>query len=95
MIQMKNSSWWKKVLRKEEFAVVIHDYENPLSEQLPRKLEVGEKIDLLLPYNGECLLHKGWSHVGISDYFGRTHWARRKDVTEANKKWQKDFAKDT
>jgi len=95
MIQMKNASIWKWLVRKKEFAVVIHDYTNPLSGQLPHKLEVGEKIDVLLPYDAECLLKNGWSHVGLSDYFGRTHWAKKKDVKIANEKWKSDFANNT
>ena len=91
MIEIKNSSWWRWLLRKEEHAVVIHDSENPLSGQLPCKLEVGEKLNLLLPYDEQCFLKEGWSHVGVNDYFGRTHWACKKDVKEAIQKWQNKF----
>lgn len=56
MVQMMDSSWWKWLLRKKKYASVIHDYTNPLSGQLPHKLEVGEKIDILFPYNADCML---------------------------------------
>lgn len=95
MVQMKNTSLFKWLFRKQEYAVVIHDYENPLSAQLPHKLEVGEKIDLLFTYDKDCLLKDGWSHVGISDYFGRSHWAKKKEVREANKRWCRDFGSNT
>ncbi len=95
MVQMKNSSWWRLLLRKEQHAVVIHDYTNPLSGQLPHKLEVGEKFDLLFPYDSECMLKSGWSHIGISDYFGRTHWAKSKQVKEALNQWKEDYSKNT
>ena len=95
MVQMKNSSWWRWLFRKEKYAVIIHDYTNPLSGQLPHKLEVGEKIDILFPYNEECMLKNGWSHIGISDYFDRNHWAKSKQVKEAVEKWKKDFGKNT
>ena len=95
MVEVKNSSWWKWLLRKEEHAVVIHDYENPLSGQLPHKLEVGEKINLLFPYDENCFLKEGWSHIGVNDYFGRTHWASKKDVKAATQKWKKKFGQNT
>lgn len=95
MVQMKDSSWWRWLLRKEKYAVVIHDYTNPLSGQLPYKLEVGAKFDLLFPYDAKCMLKNGWSHIGISDYFGRTHWAKSKQVKEAINKWKKDFENNT
>jgi len=91
MIEMKNSDWQRRLLRKEEYAVVIEDYTNPISAKLPNKLDVGDKITLLLPYDQECLLNRGWSHVGIRDYFGCVHWASSKEVKSANQKWQEDF----
>jgi hypothetical protein len=95
IVQMKDSSWWRWLLRKERYAVVIHDYTNPLSGKLPHKLEVGDKIDLLFHYNADCMLKDGWSHIGISDYFGRTHWADSKRVKEAIDRWKKDFGNPT
>ena len=91
MVQMADTSLIKRMLGKRKYAVVIHDYTNPLSGQLPHKLEVGEKIDLLFPYNKECILKEGWSHIGINDSFGRVHWVRSKQVKEAITKWRQDF----
>lgn len=91
MVQMKDSSWWRWLLRKQKYAVIIHDYKNPLSGQLPHRLEVGEKLELLFHYNADCMLKEGWSHIGISDYFGRTHWAESKQVKEASGIWNKEF----
>jgi hypothetical protein len=95
MVEMKNSSWWKRILRQEEFAEVIYDYTNPLSGKLPQKLGVGEQLNLLFPYDKDCLLQNGWSHVGIMEYFGKVHWARCDEVTKANEKWRMDFGKET
>lgn len=91
MVQMKNSSWWRWLFRKEKYAEVIHDYKNPLSGQLPCNLGVGEKLDLLFHYNADCMLKNGWSHIGLSDSFGRIHWAKSKQVKEATRQWKKDF----
>jgi len=93
MVRMKNSSWWRWLFRREEYGVVIHDYQNPLSGQLPCKLGVGEKLDLLFHYDADCMLKNGWSHIGLSDSFGRTHWAKSKQVRIAIKQWRKDFGR--
>jgi hypothetical protein len=91
MVQMKDSSLWRWLFRKEKYAVVMHDYENPLSGQLPCKLEVGETLDLLFHYNVNCMLKNGWSHIGVSDSYGRIHWAKSKQVKKAISQWKIDF----
>ncbi|MFH0772572.1 MAG: hypothetical protein V1933_08140 [Candidatus Omnitrophota bacterium] len=91
MIQMKYSGFWLWLFRKSQYAVIIHDYKNPLSAQLPNNVKVGNKIDLLLPYNQECFLSAPCTHIGLSDYYGRIHWAPKKDIKQAKKKYKKDF----
>lgn len=90
MIQARNSSFWKRFIRKTKRAVIIHDYTNPLSAKLPAKLEMGDKIDLLLPYDKECLLKEEWTHIGVFDYYGNSHWAPKRHVKEARIHWLKD-----
>ena len=90
-IFMKDTSFLKWLLRRKQLAFIMHDYENPLSAQLPKKLDVADKADFLFPYDKDCLLQGQWSHIGLVDSFGRLHWARKKDVKEANEKWKVDF----
>lgn len=91
MIQMKYAPLWRRILRKAKYAIIIHDYTNPLSAKLPIKLSAGDRIDLLLPHNGKSFLGEPCTHIGISDYFGRIHWASRKRLAEAKKAFKKDF----
>jgi hypothetical protein len=86
-ICINNTSFINRLLKKSKYAIVMHDYENPLSGQLPAKLEVGEKIDILLPYNKNCFLKEEWSNIGLNDYFGTVHWANKKQLIEARKNW--------
>lgn len=90
-IYVKNAPLWRRVLRKTEYGFIMHDYANPMSGQLPKKLEMGEKLDLLLPYDKECLLSADCTHIGLTDYFGRTHWAPRSDVKKAKQAYVKAF----
>ncbi|MEW8338194.1 MAG: hypothetical protein AB2596_21470 [Candidatus Thiodiazotropha sp.] len=95
MIQARYAPLWRKLIRKVRNAVIIHDYENPLSGQLPSKLEVGDKIDLLLPYDENCLLKEEWTHIGVWDYFGKSHWAKVRHIKEARERWLRDFGSQT
>ena len=91
MIHAKHSTIWGRIRRETKRAVIIHDFTNPLSGQLPSKLEVGDKIDLLLPYDDECLLKEEWTHVGVVDNFSKYHWADKRQVKEARERWLRDF----
>ena len=91
MIQMKYSGFWLWLFKKSQYAVIIHDYKNPMSAQLPNNVKVGNKICLLLPYNKDCFLSNPCTHIGISDYYGRIHWAPKKHLKEAKEQYKKDF----
>ncbi len=65
------------------------------SGELPKKLEVGEDVYLLFPYDRNCLLKTEWSHVGIHDCFRKTHWAKSQDLKDARKRWLSDFGPKT
>ena len=95
MIVAKESPLWRRVLRKEKFAMITPDYTNPLSARLPTKLEVGDKLDLFLPFEKDCFLAKPFSKIGLNDYFGREHWAPRKDIIRARAEWKKEFESET
>lgn len=91
MIQLEEAPLWRRLLRKKKYAVMIHDYENPLSGRLPKKLEVGEKIDLLIRWERDSFLSKPYTHIGISDSFGRVHWAPASAVEEARKTYREKY----
>jgi hypothetical protein len=90
-IVSKNAPLWRRIFRKVRYAFITPDYANPLSGRLPAKLETGDKVELLLPYDAECLLSKTFTHVGLTDFYGRSHWASRGDLKKAYKEWRKDF----
>ena len=92
IIRFMHSSLLKKVVKKWKHGVLIHDYRNPISGQLPITLDVGEKLDLIFAWNEENICSTNPSHIGIADSFGRTHWAPRKELKKAIKSWKRDFA---
>ena len=76
---------------KPKYWYVISDHTNPLSAQLPKRLEVGEKLTLFLPYNEKTILAIRPTHVGIKDSFGSLHWADKSSLKEAIDNFIKDF----
>lgn len=83
-----------KILRiQNKYAHVVHDYTNQYSDKLPKKLQVGEKIILLLPMDESSLLSFDPSHVGVIDSFGRFHWATRSSLNRAKQEYFEKFEK--
>jgi hypothetical protein len=89
MIQLRTTSFWRWLFRTSKHAVMIHDYENLLSAKLPAKLDVGEQLMLLIKYEKDCFLKGDTTHIGLSDSFGRIHWALAKDVKKTRQAFQK------
>lgn len=95
MICVKEAQIWRRLLRKTKYGFITPDYKNPLSGRLPAKIEVGDKIELLLPYDKDSFLRSRFTHIGLNDYYGRTHWAPSRDLKKAYTKWKKDFQNET
>lgn len=91
-IVVKDTRLWTRLMRRPRYAIITLDYTNPLSAKLPAKVEVGDKIELFLPYDKEAFLKERFTRVGVSDYFGRIHWARAGDFKSALETWRKDFS---
>ncbi|MDE0301089.1 MAG: hypothetical protein OXN17_20860 [Candidatus Poribacteria bacterium] len=90
-INIKEQSLLRWILKKTRYAAVNPDFENPLSHKLPQKLEGGDEVQLYLPCDENCFLNESWSHVGLQTSFGKTYWAKPRDVDRARKLWLEDF----
>ena len=88
-ISGKNATLWRRVSRKIAYAFIVHDYKDPYSSKLPCELSVGEKCNLFLSFDKKCFLSEPLTHIGITDSFGRTHWAPKKDVVKLRKEYKK------
>lgn len=94
MVHGEAEPWWKRrILRKsvEHFFIKV-DFTNPLNPRLPHRMEVGDTATFFLPYNEDCLLkNERIRRVGVSDSFGRMHYASKKQIEDAREKYRKDF----
>lgn len=88
MIHLKDARWWRRLLRSEKCAIVIHDYEHQLGGKLPSDLEMGDRMDLTFPED-ISFMEKSFTHIGIADSFGRIHWASSRHMTKARKALEK------
>jgi len=93
-IWVHKKSLWRWLFRKLRWAFVMHDYTNPLSSNLPRKLEVGEKITLLFKCENKLFLATEPTHIGLKDSFGKIHWVNKKSLKIATKEYLKDHPKE-
>ncbi|MGD0252588.1 MAG: hypothetical protein ABSC01_07815 [Verrucomicrobiota bacterium] len=83
------------MLRKVQYGSIIWDYTEPLSGKLPKKLGVGDSIDLLFKYGPEFKLNPGTTQIGLRDSFDRVHWASRRDVKRFKEAHRKSFPEKT
>jgi hypothetical protein len=93
-IWIKKKSFWLWLRRKSRLGFVVSDYTNQLSSKLPKKLAVGERVQLLFPYEEKMFLAKRPTQVGLMDSFGRIHWATKKSLEESIKRYLKKFPKE-
>ncbi len=89
MLQLRKSSWWRRLFRQQRLAALIHDYADGLSGRLPAPLEVGDKVDLTFRFAPDLFLLQDFTEIGISDPFGRVYWCRTSNYREAQRNYRK------
>jgi hypothetical protein len=76
--------------RKSKHFVFLHG-QLPHSDDLPKRLAVGESASMLLPYDPDCFLKESPARVGLHDSFGRSHFAPVKQLRLAQMQFNQDF----
>jgi len=89
--QTKEATLWRRLVRRVKRAIPMPDWNCPLTSQSPRIVEVGQKATFAYPFTEDCILRHAFTHIGVWDTFGRSHWADKNDVTKARARWQKEF----
>ena len=79
--------------RKNGSAMLYPDYHHWATTKASTRLEIGDQANFVFPYNNESFLKDNFLQVGVADGFGRIHWAPRRDLRKARKKYRKDFPK--
>jgi hypothetical protein len=91
MIRWQKATLLSRLRRTARYGVLVHDYKNPLSGKLPITLDVGERVDLMFPFEKGGLLAERPTRVGLRDNFGRDHWVPRKTLKLAQAEFDKAY----
>jgi hypothetical protein len=91
-LMLRRTSWWRTLLRRTSQGFLMYDYQNPLSSKLPITLDVGEQASYIFPFKRSQLFGVDFEQVGLTDSFGRAHWAPRKEFAKARQRWLEDFS---
>ena len=85
-------SWFRRRFfdREGGSAMIYPDYSHRIATPASTRLEVGDQANFVFPYEKECFL-KYFCQIGVSDGFGRVHWASRDSFKKARKRFQEDF----
>ena len=89
----KSAPLWRRLAHRVQHFFIVPDFSNPLNPKLPVKLEVGDTIHILLPYDENSVLNGTATDIGVSDSFGRSHFSPRRQLREAKAQFAKDFPK--
>jgi len=91
VLRLPAKSLWHRLIGKNLWGTVIPDYNNQFCDKLPKKLEVGETINLFFPYENKMFLADKPLRVGIKDSFGRINWATSQSLKETTSCYLRDF----
>ena len=81
----------RSLFGKLSYRFITPDFKHPLCFRLPYRIVVGEKIQIIFPYNQECFLAEAPMRIGINDSFDRTHWASRQELKRAIQQYRTDL----
>lgn len=91
IVRWKRASLLHRLRGTAIWGFQAHDYKNPVSGQLPKMLDVGERVDLLFPFVKDSIFAERPTHIGLRDYFGRDSWVPRKMLRKAQAEYDKRF----
>lgn len=85
MITGEHRTWWGGL--KDSFIILEDNNLTPTTPLNQRTLQVGESVSYCLWLTADSFLLSTPppTRIGISDRFGRIHWAKRKDLRDAIK----------
>jgi hypothetical protein len=80
--------------RKHGSAMIYPDFSHWASTKSSTRVEVGDIATFIFPYAAKSFLSETFSEIGVSDGFGRMHWASRQELRKAKTKHAAEFKSD-
>lgn len=89
--------WLQRSLldRKRGRAMVYPDFSHWAASKPSTRVEVGDSVTFIFPCVAPTFLDENFSGIGISDGFGRMHWAPRRQLREARTRYAANTAGQT
>jgi hypothetical protein len=85
--------WWARKIRRTPVSAVFADHAHPATTQAGKRIEVGDTGTFIIPMlSGGFLDQDDWAQIGMSDGFGRMHWAPRSDMKGLRKRYRELLA---
>lgn len=75
-------SWWDRVIKHKHGAFITNDGSHPAHSANGQMVEVGDTVLFVFPIDSN-FIEAGFSQIGVSDGYQRTHWASRKETAKA------------
>ncbi len=102
VVWMRKSWWDRKIKRDHTIAHINPDYGHYATTDSGARIEVGDRATFVFPYNKEVYLREdgedtflneadGYAEIGVTDGYGRFHWAPKKQFIYLKEKIKTDF----
>lgn len=79
------SGWfrWKIFDKQNASAFIYPDFSHWAASKASTRVEVGDSANFIFPVTAASFLDGRFSRIGVSDGFGRMHWAPRREFKKA------------
>ena len=94
-IYVRMHSPWLRIRKKVRLAAFLPDYLNPGNPRIPHSVDLGDTVNFFWEYNKDRLGLLEYNQIGVSDSFGRVHWAPKSEYLETVVGLGRDFEKKT
>lgn len=85
-------SWINRILHPDDSnAVITPDWRHWANTAAGTRLDVGDTAQFVIPFDRDAFLKENFIDIGVSDGYGRIHWAKRKQLRVAKKRYRMRF----
>lgn len=81
-------NWWARRIKRVPIVHIKDDLAHWATTAPNARLDVGDRGTIVLRFTPDCFLKDDFVKVGVLDGFGRTHWAPRSELKNAQKEYR-------
>lgn len=88
-------SWFGRKFRRRLSAYISPDWNHIAATKPAQRIEVGDTATFVFPFAKECFLGEPFAFIGVSDGYGRMHWAPKKQYHDVHSKYVEKYGTDS